>query len=357
MVAALKKIVWKALARIACRLRKSQPLPIDFKNIQSALIVRPDRLGDAVLSIPVYESIKKNHPHIKTYALVNKSYAEIFSDNPFVDEIIGYDPSRPWRLAASLKKGKFDLAITLNKKFSASATLMTWLSGARYNAGYKHEESNWLYDILADPNSEPRHEVLNNLELLKALRFSKIIEKPRIYFSEEENSSIDELLESIDYNPQQPLVLIKMGSRIKKWGWASEKFICTVEKLLEGNNVQAAFIVGPGEENEIRTAIAGMAQKPWILPPLSIIKLAALIEKSSLLFCNHTGIMHLASATGTPALVIFKHGEIPRWGPFGNRHIILEERGADTLAPDAVLDAISELLYPISNPSLPVISE
>ncbi|MDP7109161.1 MAG: glycosyltransferase family 9 protein, partial [Nitrospinaceae bacterium] len=76
------------------------------------------------------------------------------------------------------------------------------------------------------------------------------------------------------------------------------------------------------------------------LPILSIKELALTIKKSDLLFCNHTGIMHLASAVETPVVAIFKHGETARWGPVHTRHALLEERDPDILLPETVLENI-----------------
>ena len=81
-----------------------------------------------------------------------------------------------------------------------------------------------------------------------------------------------------------------------------------------------------------------------MLPVLSIKELALAIKKSDLLFCNHTGIMHFASAVETPVAVIFKHGETTRWGPTNTPHIILEEKNSDSLSPEIVLDQINQLL-------------
>jgi len=63
-----------------------------------------------------------------------------------------------------------------------------------------------------------------------------------------------------------------------------------------------------------------------------------------LLFCNHTGIMHLASAVQTPVVAIFKHGETARWGPVHTRHALLEERDSDTLTPETALERIEQFL-------------
>jgi len=142
----------------------------------------------------------------------------------------------------------------------------------------------------------------------------------------------------------QPVVLVKSGTRIAQWGWRWEKFQAVIEHLLESNQAQVWLVNGPGEEAELRTAIANMPNKPKILPLLTAKELALLIQECDVLLCNHTGIMHLASAVDKPVCVIFKHGEIKRWGPLNANSIVLEERYDDSLSPDTVLNTLQEML-------------
>ena len=59
--------------------------------------------------------------------------------------------------------------------------------------------------------------------------------------------------------------------------------------------------------------------------------------------------MHFASAVETPAVVIFKHGEIARWGPISIPHIVLEEKNSDILSPEIALKKINQLLANTTN--------
>ena len=145
-------------------------------------------------------------------------------------------------------------------------------------------------------------------------------------------------------HPDSPLVLIKPGTRVPEWGWRLDKFQAVAEHLLKTETAEVFLISGPGEEAMTDQFIHGMEPPPVRLPALSIKELALLIQKSDLLICNHTGIMHLASATKTPVLAIFKHGEIVRWGPYNTTSIILEERNSDFLSPETVLESIDRLL-------------
>ena len=70
-------------------------LPINFSSALSVLVIRPDRLGDVVLSTPVYASIKKSSPHLRVSVLVSHSNAPILTNNPNVDEIISFDSKEP----------------------------------------------------------------------------------------------------------------------------------------------------------------------------------------------------------------------------------------------------------------------
>ena len=117
-----------------------------------------------------------------------------------------------------------------------------------------------------------------------------------------------------------------------------------IERLLESDKAQVWLVNGPGEEAELKTAITNMQPPPKLLPLLSAKELALLIQECDVLLCNHTGIMHLASAVDKPVCVIFKHGEIKRWGPLNSGSVVLEERDDGSLSPDTVLNTLLEML-------------
>lgn len=338
-----KNVLWSVLGFLLAR-RRPLELPLDLESVKSVLVVRPDRLGDVVLSLPVYESIKLSIPGAHLTALVDKSNAEILADNPHIDRIMPWDRKRPWKTLRALRLKNFDLAFTLNKTFSATASLFTLVSGADCRVGYKHPQNAWMHDIQLAIDNESRHEIENNLELLKSAGLRKIAQNPELYFNENETQKISALVGAKNRHPDRPLVLIKPGTRVPEWGWRLDKFQAVTEHLLKTKTAEVFLIAGPGEEAMTDRFIRGMDQPPVRLPPLSIKELALLIQKSDLLFCNHTGIMHLASAVKTPVLAIFKHGEIARWAPYNTTSIILEERNSDSLSPETALESISRLL-------------
>jgi ADP-heptose:LPS heptosyltransferase len=343
-----KHALWRIIGFFLGKKKPSQ-LPIDFSSLSSVLVIRHDRLGDVVLSTPVYESIKKSFPHLRVTVLVNRINLPILSDNPNVDEIVTFDQKKIGAVIKQLRSNEFDITFTLNKKFSAIASLLALISNAKYKVSYAHNETAWLYDVRLPIDNQVQHESLNNLKLINYTGLAKSSKSPRVYFNEDEEKKITTMLNTLRKYPERPLVLIKPGTRIAKWGWETKNFRVVAEKLSSSKKVEVFLICGPGEEPLINRINDRANPKINRLPILAIKELALVIKKSDLLFCNHTGIMHLASAVETPVVVIFKHGDSIRWGPINTPNVLLEEKGSDSISPEIVLDKIKKLLTNIPN--------
>lgn len=344
----LKTALWRLLGLLFQRTNKPAPLPIDFQQIRSVLVIRPDRLGDVILSTPVYESIKQSFPGIKLSVLVHQDQEEILRDNPFIDRIICFRHGHLLHIWRELKEEKFDVAIVLNSIFSATAATLALLSRAAIRVGYENRQGAWVYNVNVLKGIQTKHEIQHNLDLLRFLGLPIIRDAPRIDFDESVAQKIGHLLIEKKRYPDRPLVLIKPGARVRQWGWSLDKFRKVAARLLETKQAEVFIICGPGEEKLVASFRRDMLHLAVTLPVLPTRELAFLIKQADLLLCNHTGIMHLASAVKTPVVAIFKHGDAKRWGPYQTRHLILDERNGDDLSPEKVLEAMGQMLSPPS---------
>jgi ADP-heptose:LPS heptosyltransferase len=344
MIKTLKGLLWKFLGTFLAKKLASSRAPFTPNEIHSVLVIRPDRLGDVVLSTPVYASIKKSFPNIKLTVLVKKGQKEILLENPYIDRIIVFDPKNILKTLGALRAEKYDLAIVLNLVFSSTAAFFALLSRAPWRAGYDTSQGKEFFNLIVPKKNKLLHETQHNLDVLRFLQFPIIEESPNLFFEENIKKDVENLIADKVRFPDRPLVLIKPGTRVLKWGWRIDNFKEAIKQLIESEEVEIFILQGPGEENLISKFSEPSNSYGTILPPLSIAQLAYLIQRSKLLVCNHTGIMHLASAVQTPSLIIFKHGEIDRWGPICNEHIVLEERNEDNLSPTTVIESVRRLL-------------
>ena len=344
MTRQLKDLLWKLLGIFFAKNLKQSPVSFNLEKVQSILAIRPDRLGDVVLSTPVYASIKKSFPKVRLTVLVKKGQKEILQGNPHIDRIIIFDPKNILRTFRTLRAERYDLAIVLNLVFSSTAATFALLSRASWLAGYDTLQGRKAFNLIVPRKQEALHETQHNLDILRYLKFPTIEETPNLFIEDCIKKEIENLIAKKIKFPNRPLVLVKPGTRVERWGWDKDNFKEIIKRLAEAEEANVFIIQGPGEENFIASFSGPPENSGTILPSLSIIQLSYLIKRSNLLVCNHTGIMHLASAVQTPALVIFKHGEIARWGPIGNRHIVLEERNGDNLSPNTVIENVRSLL-------------
>ena len=274
--------------------------------------------------------------------MVNPLQGEILEGNPKIHKIIRMRRRQLWSVILESRKEKFDLAITLNKKISATATFFTLCSNAKVMAGYLHPQNSWKYNIRLPIETFPQHEIENNLALLKYMGVPQIISQPKIYFNDNEKMKIEGIMKS--EKRERPLILVKTETRIAEWGWQWEKFQTVIENILTNKIADIWLINGPGEEAKLRSHIAKMTLKPRLLPLVKTKELALLIQQCDLILCNHTGIMHLATAVEKPACVIFKHGEIQRWGPRHTKSVVLDDRYQNNLTPEIVINTLKEIL-------------
>ena len=110
------------------------------------LIVRTDRLGDVILSLPMAEIIKKQHKDYRITFLVRDYTKDLLLNHPFIDEVITLDEkNNKIKLSSNIKKiakCKFGYAIVVNPSFKIA--LIIFLSGikVRIGSGFR------LYSIL-----------------------------------------------------------------------------------------------------------------------------------------------------------------------------------------------------------------
>ncbi|MFF4777357.1 glycosyltransferase family 9 protein [Microtetraspora fusca] len=123
-------------------------------------------------------------------------------------------------------------------------------------------------------------------------------------------------------------VVVHPGAASAARRWPPERF-AEVAAALPG-------VVITGVERELGLCVAALAGLPEErVLRTGLCELAALIGRARLVVCGDTGVAHLATALGTPSVVLF--GPVPPalWGPPANgRHVVLwTGRRGDPHAP------------------------
>jgi len=292
---------------------------IDLGENPRILVARTDRIGDLVLSLPVFASLRKAFPKATICALTRNYTREILEGRGDVDEIISFDsensqiPLRSFQgLVSTVKKRKFDVGIALYLNFSVS--LLFALSGIPRRIGPATKAAQFfLTDKVKQHRSKgKRHETDHNLDLLKPLSVAPV-----------RRATLDvaePTYKAFKKNEGRPLIGVHPGHGGSSRNWPENRYAELIASLsLAGCDV---VVTGSSlEVNLVERVIEKSGVKPQIYIGNSGLKeLARVLAGLDVFIGPSTGPLHLASAVGTPVVGLYCPIFVclpARWGPIG----------------------------------------
>lgn len=76
------------------------------------LITRHDKIGDFVVTLPLFKAIKEQYPNTKITALVSKINFDLAKEIEFIDDVILFDKNNLNKTLVEIKEKKFDASIS-----------------------------------------------------------------------------------------------------------------------------------------------------------------------------------------------------------------------------------------------------
>jgi len=311
-------------------------------NSKRILIRGVNWIGDAVLTLPAIQSIRRSFPDSHIALLVKPWVSGLFKENRDIDEIILYDDchrgiSGRIRLSRELRKKKFDTAILLQNAFDAA--LITWLAGIPKRIGYKRDGRGLLLTdaVSIKPEILEQHQVHYYLDLLNSAGIKTSVTEPYISISETERTWARNHLSSCFSDSTTPLIGINPGAAYgSAKRWLPERFAELIIKIFTEINGRVIIFGNESETeiaNEIITEINRLKIKLKIENYRSRLllmsgktdlrELASLISECDAFITNDSGPMHMASALLVPVIAIFGSTSPVKTGPFGHIHKII----------------------------------
>ncbi|MCZ6774984.1 MAG: glycosyltransferase family 9 protein [Ignavibacteria bacterium] len=306
-------------------------VPGTSNSIKRILLVRTDRLGDVILTLPLLPHLRKCFPDAYVALLLRRYTGAIAEGNPYVDELLWYDDEQhllPFRaMLQTIRKKRFDAVIVVYP-----TTRLAWLifrAGIpfRIGTGYRYYSILFNRKVWEHRKDAKRHEVEYNLMLLKELN-CKVEGKPEFFIDipSHVESRVKSLLESSSKKVIDPMVIIHPGTGGSAREWPAADFGRLAGRFL-ANGVQVYITGARGEEQKVQEVLSATGGKaiPFV-GRVDLKELAALIRSASLFVSNSTGPLHLAVAVGTPVVGLYpQHTAMSakRWGPYSGRNRVL----------------------------------
>lgn len=309
-------------------------------SLKRILVTRADRLGDLVLSTPVFEALRRQFPDAHIACLTFLENRPVVEGNPYLDELILYDKlgsEKGWwgnfLFSRKLAKKRFDAVIHLHP--TNRMHLVSWLARIPQRIGYRKKNGWALTRAIEDRKAEgTKHESEYNFDLLKFLGVpppGKMT--PSFPLKEKEKISLEFLLKNLGFQCEKPYVVLNPSASCPSKIWPADRFARLADQLQTQRRFQIALI-GSISDRRFAVKVKKYATHPVtdLSGKLSLGMLGWLLKEAKLLISNDSGPVHVARAVGTPAISIFGRnlsGLSPRrWGPLGKEGKVIRREVA-----------------------------
>ncbi len=299
--------------------------PADRKSIKKILLIRTDRIGDVVLSLPMLPLLKKEFPNASITIMVRSYTRELVEAHSDVSAVMLWDEKNSLLdYVKVLKEKHFDLAILPYPRFNLA--LISFLSGIRIRVGTGYRWYSFLFNkkIYEHRKDAKRHEVEYNLNLLKAIGIeSNGVPQFEFTISDEVKIKTANILKSDGIISSTKFAVLHAGSGGSARDWKIEKFAELGDVLQMKEGLRVVLTGGKNEEQLIASLELKMKTKPInYTGKFSLQELAALFQRASVFVSNSTGPLHIAAIVGTPVVAFYPpiiQCSSMRWGPYTKR--------------------------------------
>jgi len=309
---------------------------IRHEEIKEILVIRTAYIGDVIMTIPIIKPLKEGFTDAKLSFLTAERAKYILENNPYIDEIITYDPFwfypvtkgkavRDYLAFLKLLRSKYyDLVIEARADIRDIA-LLAYPSRSRYRVSYDVGGGGFLLTHVV-PFNKIKHRVEYHLDIVRFLGAGAGKFEWDMYLTTEERNSGKALLTTQGIADSDAVVGIHPGGRKGLKCWSARKYAEVSDWIISKYNAKVIF-TGSGEEIKLIEDIMGkMSAKAVSLAGKTDLRiLASLLERFNLFICNDSAPLHIASAIKTPTVAIFGPSKSNETGPYGNIHRVVEK--------------------------------
>jgi heptosyltransferase-2 len=305
---------------------------IDRGPVRKILIRSVNWLGDAVMITPALAALRAHFPGAEITVLANPLVSQLFSFHNCVDRVITFHRNGAhrgvtgrFRLAAELRRHRFDLAVIFPNSFEGA--LIPWLAGIPVRLG-KNSDARGLLLTHSYPRTlqkKDRHQVLNYLEMLEYFGIPSDPPVLQLLTTALEDRDLADLLASRGIGPEDVVLGINPGATFgSAKRWYPDRF-AEVARELSGRWGARVVITGGPAETEMAARIEDLLGGGCVnlAGATSVRGLMALIKRCDFFITNDSGPMHIAAAFGVPLVAIFGSTDHRTTSAFFDRGVIV----------------------------------
>ena len=322
------------------------------------VLVRMDKIGDLILSLPVDE-----HPALggrRVHWFISKGLSFIAEQSqpkrPATEFKRGFSPFEFRRMVQWLRRMKPQSIVLLHCPRWVS--MAAWWAGVPERIGRRSQWHSFLFlnlHVKQKRSSADRHESDFNFDLVE-WGFNRLGVRRTTRLSELKKT----FLRLVAPNPFATVAarglktrgyrLVHPGMAGSALNWPQENYVRLIERLADETPV---LITGTKADQKYLQGILKVKDHPrvhWLVGELTSSELLDLLSQARSVVAPSTGVLHLAASLGTPVVGLYSPRKVEhprRWGPKGQyvSFLMPPAQEAENFNPDVMEEITPDQVY------------
>lgn len=267
------------------------------------------RIGDGIMTLPMFQAIKMRYPNTKLTFLCENIAEGIADNNPYIDEVFYFDKNSildNLKLLLKLRSQKFDVAI--DSLGMPKTAFFAWASSAKKVIGIHHKRAFFYTDLYQDEfdHTYSAHHKLNVLKLIDAFP-KESAPLPFMNILEQEQKDLLRSLQSL-YIEKKEFFTSSPGSKLEETLWSPQNWAKAYDWMIERYNLPIILQYAPSEKSFAESILEFVEHKEKVIFGVefkTIREASVLLSLSKFHFAQNNGSKHLANCVKTPCFTIW----------------------------------------------------
>lgn len=319
-----------------------------FRNPQSILILRQDRIGDVLISTPVLRELRQAFPNAQIHMLLSTNNIGASSAvQPYTDSILVYQRTglSLVKILMAIRSKRYNIVVDVMDNPSATSTALVRFSGAKIKLGLDKANRNVYTHVVPLLNRSTVHISRRIAELLAPFGIlpDAVDLRPSYPIT---SSELDAAMTNlgIDNTCQE----IRLGVNASGSGagrrYPPEAAARVLKQLLTHHAALRIYAFADPQNSSWLEQLSALVPVTVVAPQSSFHKAAIAMSCMDVLWTPDTSIVHLAAARSIPVCVLYVHAnsELLPWFPIGTKYEALFTN-TNTIADIPEADVVAAL--------------
>jgi ADP-heptose:LPS heptosyltransferase len=343
---------------------------LDIRNVRKILILRFDRIGDMIVTTPIFRVLKQQNPKLHLGVLTSHGNAEIIRYNQNVDAIYILHRNwwRMWREIQRARSVEYDVVLNFIFNRTSSAGILANLIAPRgFKVGQGDDKYRFYFNRLLKLDRTQAHmvevlagytETVFGISIPRSqLQFEISIDLPSRH-------DVDAFLRKTGLRRRSdtagsflPYCVVNISTTEEVRAPSYAQCLAIVKHLLSRSGYAVVVVGAPSMRGTVESIVRQVGSDRCVAFPekgtATLVQLASLIEGAAAIVTPDTSIIHFASATQTPVLGLFTPLQrTHEWMPYRVQHATLfapEGKPVSAIAIERINAAIDDFLHATSS--------